>query len=487
MFPVHSADEIHSDNDPPPYRKLNELNDTPIEWLDPTWRIPYIKRIKQLLNNRGLNDFSYASMKIHLYVVREGTQQSNDNQINNEILKVMYKGWSPISINPILIQVGLWVREVVICEIVAPIDERESGFFKSKYRGDPHYDNWVYRAGGNDYKLRIASGATTEYGCDIQNDGSTDYTIAEAGAFRVLWSGFGTYSVATYGTLVNRMTRRHGRNIIVHEMGHNFGLPHSNEAPDFPCSGSPSPGRIMYNTIFNDSYQFSPCEVGVVQTNIKCYIDNNPSCNAALPETLRWENPTSSNLALGEKWLGSTFQPVGCTFGAYWDPETRLPVFPRTREFPFFSQHVWDNVLPDRLKKREEYEERGVDLRDFLDYYEANDPRALPPNYCDSYFTKDFSIARNRNLEWRYDSYNYLLSIVGNLSFSRLVFCKASGDYFSSDRINERCYLINSFGILNQTPSHPKCTKRLVDRLLEVNGLDLIFNETTNCNVKNPN
>ena len=84
------------------HREKNRFDDTPVEWTDPRWRAEYQKRISEYLQRRGYQGIRYASMKVHLYVVREGDYPSTPEEVDLELLKAMYMGWTPISINPIL-------------------------------------------------------------------------------------------------------------------------------------------------------------------------------------------------------------------------------------------------------------------------------------------------------------------------------------------------------------------------------------------------
>ena len=363
------------------------------------------------------------------------------------------------------------------------------------FQGD--YDNWVY-GGAGDYRLQASANASTEYGCEYEGG----YTVAKGEYFRVLWSkyppGDMNYSVAIYGFLLNRMFYNHGRNVIPHEIGHNFGLPHVDQNYDFPCDGGYwSSNRLMYSVIGSVSVDLSPCEAGVVRANIECFMDpDNSRCGYYPGETIRWEDPPAEALGLADLWRSGPMTPFGPAQEYIYDPDTELPIVPRSREYPFFSQGVW-NSLPEELKKKEEYTQKGIDMGSqanptfIKEYYDADHPKALPAHYCEPLqyvgfvpFQMMFDYHTNKYSWWGGERVMYART--GNLSYR--TYCHVDDAWGISEARSRACYVCKDFYQYDHAPSQVNCTKRLVNVTYEANGLKPYFTDgAINCDVANPN
>ena len=124
-------------------RKTVEIEDpivlnhaeAPNEFSDPEWVERYRQRLDQFLTNRNYQTgIRFASVRIHLYIVRKGirsiTEAKFPGESSNEYFHRLYTGrapsdppdtsWDRDSLNIVLVQIGVWVRDVVICEIEDP-------------------------------------------------------------------------------------------------------------------------------------------------------------------------------------------------------------------------------------------------------------------------------------------------------------------------------------------------------------------------------
>ena len=179
----------------------------------------------------------------------------------------------------------------------------------------PHDDAWPFAEGTLRLKAYNGKNRTIdvadEYGCVYRDDdpnikkddrgSNATYVNSGQQEFRVIIMdslGFSPaigYSIAAFGRLANRMNSQPTRNLIAHEIGHNFGLPHVNQSYNLPCAYAEDVNRTMFSIIFSTSKEFEPCEYAVSRANILCYMTDpavgDDTCLKYPRETLRWENP----------------------------------------------------------------------------------------------------------------------------------------------------------------------------------------------------
>ena len=79
-------------------------------------------------------------------------------------------------------------------------------------------------------------------------------------------------SWATLGGANQTIVIGHGRNIIAHELGHNFGLYHANGS--YSCEQEDSRSRNMRSSLSNDSYNYVKCEVDIARAQAKEFVED---------------------------------------------------------------------------------------------------------------------------------------------------------------------------------------------------------------------
>ena len=87
-----------------------------------------------------------------------------------------------------------------------------------------------------------------------------------------------------------------GALLVAHELAHNFGAPHDNQAG--PCASTP--GTFIMNPSLNGSDQFSPCSISQMQSII-----NNASCLSVI-DTNEAPNITITSPQDGASFIGNT-------------------------------------------------------------------------------------------------------------------------------------------------------------------------------------
>ena len=469
--------------------KGDDFKDASSEFYDPEFMSTYSEYLNRYLKNRGYSQgLKYAAVTVHLYVVRAGTRAVTKAELENSLLEEMYKGWSFISVNPILLQIGVWVKNVVICEIYDHVDDQGGGYYRM---GDGNEDNWIYDSGPR--TLKAAPSATTAYGCSYP----AGKVVSSRDEYRILWSkgdsGKG-YSVARYGYLVVRMRYDHGRNLIAHEMGHNFGLPHVNSSYEFPCAFAKDPDRTMYTPILPTGFSFDPCETAVARANLECYIDHSTKDCFHYTNAIAWEEPSYTYsgkslskddlLARSRSFVNEEFLPTGCAQSYLIDPRTRYPIVPPYTQdlISLYPSATMSNRLGTKSYQNTNY----------TTYYPVTGANSgIPIWYCDSFLMSDPGLIRTDYVPYRSNSEasrNHLNRHVtgtwrqfcDSKAYSR---CDTSHCDFNSGTY--ACFFIRKYGSGDQTANQEDCTFRMLNLINEAQGW-LAVRASTNCKANAP-
>ena len=609
----------------PPTRP-SEWDDTPTEFTDPEFREKYMKEVSDYLRVRGLDAYKdrYASFSLTIYVVSEGLYEV-PNDFTDELLEHFYTGWSFVSINPILVQLGAWVKDVEICRIKSPYEQQASlgsTFF-------PHSDDFLYgteaevelspilifrastsdlstptggtptvaptdwsltpptlsvgeelyislRAARGDFFMASAwttpvtitdspisntsidtstsqengeilytmtlnfSNGTSEqvyftspsdereiYGFETAADNDSTYcsrsgnitsTQAEYRAIFSIPPEDVNYSVALLRKLVHRMRADHGRNVIAHEMGHNFGLTHTNQSYGSPCSYADDTGRNMHTPVVSTSYKFSTCEAAIARAYTACWIGDHESFNCPKYDTnvVRYEDPPKEKLERGLQYIGETFKPIGCYQTFNFDPVTRKIQYPKgitldRRNTSLTTFKKYSEMLPesycdwgyiDFILARYNWEES--DYQKSIEENEEKDRLWNITNFLKDHYggTAKLFCSKNAHVNIGRPYYTYCNTTTGEydplLDDNRMLILEVPEDnlkkvrYQRSDITPEecqkaegsapdRCFYIDSYHKGNHIISQPDCTKLMINNLENANGRSNIFTSNIDC------
>ena len=442
-------------------------------YADPKTKALFDAYLADRLKRRNLPPFRYGAFTVHLYVITEGHLAVPAN-FDVKVLKHMYESWSIIGINPILSQLGVWIKEAKICRIKsiygvpnAPGTTNSDDFTTGNLipGNEDKLDSWVYKDESN-YNLTTAATEDGDYGCPTRTGGQS--VVAKTDQFRILWHhsipDVG-YSISRFGVLVNRMNHNHGRNLIAHEIGHNFHLPHVVDTYDAPCSISTDPTRIMYTPIFAIANTFAPCETVVAQANIACYTEGGP-CVQYPSTTVKIEDPPQDRFNEGLIYLTEKFTPIGCRQTFNFDIKGNRRPF--MENFDRKTNLTEQDRLPEKYCDEYGYPASTLIGRGLGKQYDLDSPKSrnlariwlnvnvsnLPANYTDYgswdyYCWGSWGLNGDENLDKAICRYTYKYSVGGSFTANN-----EGCDYRFIDRLQKA----NNFPIYFTDVDNAKCT-----------------------------
>ena len=210
----------------------------------------------------------YYALNVEVYSITSGAWGVPAGQASSDeaALQKMFTGWSSTSVNTVLSQAGIWIKRADI-----------------KFVADDKADLDIYDAGG---AKNIVTGTVGRHFDFVLADGSTHRSPARSERIVIGKQGGGA-SWATLGEVNVFFQHNHGRNIMAHELGHNFALRHANGASG--CETANTDGRVMNGTIYPDDYNFASCEIKIARETMNRWLRDYPA-------VVRVERPPGADL-----------------------------------------------------------------------------------------------------------------------------------------------------------------------------------------------
>ena len=303
------------------------------------------------IKRRGLPDKADYAITLHHYVVTTPNMSGIDRsfgvarapynlEYDKRFLDELTTGWGVFSINAIYKDTGIWFKENVVYEIQDPVtgsDANPSEPSRNDWfncapggltSGEPlttfeHVDNFTCTG------YAACQGSRDNFVFQLSNPvGSNTQVRSSCNEYRILWlrtdsTDDVSYSIALLGGPSVRMAATHGRNLLAHELGHNFNLQHTGDyyvSLPSVCNFSTGITYSMYTPILRYSYGFSPCEIAIMQATAKQWLDLGAGFIA------RGEKPSASDMAMGTAFLHSDFGNVRCGLRPNTPPESNCCV-----------------------------------------------------------------------------------------------------------------------------------------------------------------
>ena len=339
------------------------------------------------IKKHGLPEKSYYAVTLHHYVVTTPNMSGIDRsfgatgegiidlEYDERFMNELTTGWGLFSINAIYKDTGIWFKESIVYKIRDPVTGSDAN--PSEPSGNARFD---CGPGGltsgeplTTFKHVDDFTCTGDAACRGNRDnfvfqlsdpvGSNTQVRSSCNEYRILWLRTDStdnifYSIALLGGPSVRMSVTHGRNLLAHELGHNFNLQHTNEYyASFPslCNFSTGITYSMYTPILRNSYGFSPCEVATMQATAQLWIDDGAGF------IVQGEKPSASDMAKGTAFFNSDFGNVRCGLRPNTPPESNCCV-PLTwcqhfsediglrgrylRGFEFGGDHIFSDIEP---------------------------------------------------------------------------------------------------------------------------------------------
>ena len=224
----------------------------------------------------------FYAFNIELYVVTEGTLKvpTGTAATDEEALRKLFTGWSSTSANTILAQAGIWIKEMEIKYVNSGSETAGGGEFGDLVREK-------IAADGSSHKDFVVGTNGQALGFELADGGSH---TAPAGKQRIILGiyppGSGGSSWATLGKPNVFFQHDHGRNLMAHELGHNFALEHPSSGG---CESGNTNGRVMNGTVFPDDYNYANCEIKIARKTMKLFVQE-------YPDAVRVERPAGEDL-----------------------------------------------------------------------------------------------------------------------------------------------------------------------------------------------
>ena len=325
--------------------------DYSVDFRDQEWLDRFRTELMDEIRRNGLPEKEYYAVTLHHYVVTTpnmsgkdrsfgATETGADLEYDERFMDELTTGWGLFGINAIFKDTGIWFKESIAYEIQDPVTGSNAN------PSGPSRNNWFNCAPGG-----LTSGeplttfadvddfiCTSDAACQGNRDnfvfqlsnpvGSNTQVRSSCNEHRILWLRTEStdnvpYSIAILGGAATRMSATHGRNLLAHELGHNFNLQHTNEYyVSYPsvCNFSTGITYSMYTPILSSSYGFSPCEVALMQANAKRWVD------LGARFIVRGEKPSASDMAKGTAFFNSDFGDARCGLHPNTPPESNCCV-----------------------------------------------------------------------------------------------------------------------------------------------------------------
>ena len=208
---------------------------------------------------------TYYAMRVEVYSITEGSWavDADSAATDTAALEKLFTGWSSTSVNTLLSQAGIWIKSIEIKFI----------------DGDnvASHSDIVVGTSGDSFTFNLADGGGTH--------------TSPARRERIVIGKEGDRFSSSWATVAHPnvfLQYYHGRNIMAHELGHNFALRHVNTSDG--CETGNTGGRVMNSSIYPDDYNFAGCEIKIARETMSAWLEN-------YPDAVRVEKPPGRDLA----------------------------------------------------------------------------------------------------------------------------------------------------------------------------------------------
>ena len=207
-------------------------------------------------------DKLYA-IDLHVFVTTSGSRALHENSLaaNEKALEKSVMGYSKGSVNTLLLQIGAWIRSSKVYFV-----NSDTGDFGTMY-GKPGSSKIVFK-----------ENEVIEF---VSTSGQT-FTSPKGTYRMVVWrQGGASYAVVGRNGIL--IQSDHGRNIVAHELGHNFGLRHSDTSSGCNQGGGGTRTRVMDSVSYSTNDVFDDCEKIIARKTLEGFVGSRNSIEIASP------------------------------------------------------------------------------------------------------------------------------------------------------------------------------------------------------------